>query len=115
MTRKEFAIQRKSKLVAISKVAKMAVATGEFESVNEFIVDSYKDEENTDFNTYKGWLEEGQQVKKGEHSEFPIWGRKRKATKKATENNKEDEEFKFFPVANLFSNRQVEPKETEDE
>jgi len=76
--------------------------------VNDIIIDYfYTDEENTEFHTYKGWQELGMQVKKGSKS-FVIWGRKRQNIDDKKAAAEEKDQYKFFPLAFIFSNNQVE-------
>lgn len=80
-------------------------------TINDIVIDHfYTDEENFDFKLLRDWNKEGFQVKKGARA-FTIWGKKRKATKAAEQEGGEDQEYKFFPLAYLFSNAQVEHKE----
>lgn len=75
-------------------------------NVNDVIVNKmYKSEEHQEFSTYKGWQEKGFQVKKGSKSFF-IWSKPRNANKK--EDAKEKDEYKFFGIAYLYSNAQIE-------
>jgi len=112
MTEKQL-IKRK-KLQELSKTA-LAInkATGdEFEKVNDMIINYIYDKDNKlKFNTYKSWKKEGFQVKKGETA-FLIWGRplKELQEQEKAEPKKEEEENKsdFFPVAHIFSSKQVQ-------
>ena len=63
--------------------------------------------EHSEFNTFKGWMEKGQIVKKGSKAFF-IWSKPRKVQKKQAEQGEKDE-FKMYGIAHLFSNAQVEP------
>ena len=67
-----------------------------------------KKEECKIFKSYKNWKEEGKTVIKGSKG-FPIWGRPRKI--KGKEETKEHCDkrggFDFFPIAHLFSEKQV--------
>ena len=55
---------KKQSLIEISKVVKPLVDTGVFGSVNEAVIDTYKDEENKVFKTFHIWKSEGYKVKK---------------------------------------------------
>mgnify|MGYP003633842274 FL=1 len=80
-------------------------------TLNDIIISHfYTDEENFDFKLLRDWNKEGFQVKKGARA-FTVWGKKRKGTKAAEQEGGEDQEYKFFPLAYLFSNAQVERKE----
>lgn len=80
-------------------------------NVNDVIVNKmYKNAEHQEFSTFKGWKEKGFQVKKGSKSFF-IWSKPRNANKKEEvkkEDSKDKDEYKFFGIAYLFSNAQVE-------
>lgn len=76
--------------------------------INDIIIEYfYTDEKNTEFHTYKGWQELGYQVKKGSKS-FVIWGRKRQNIDDKKAATEEKDQYKFFPLAFIFSNNQVE-------
>lgn len=95
---------RRRELINRSKgLQKITKLTGQ--TVNELLIESYTDEENTEFALFWDWKKKGYKVKKGSKA-FLVWGRKRKIENKdAAEDEKET---KFFPVAYLFSNAQVE-------
>lgn len=76
-------------------------------NVNAVLIDFYTTETHQEFKTFKGWMAEKKKVKKGEKGFF-VWSKKLKATDK-TEGAEDDKEFKFFGMAYLFSNAQVEP------
>lgn len=79
-------------------------------TINEIVIERfYSKNGHKEFNSYRNWLKLGYQVKRGSKA-FVIWGQKRKGTKKQQEPDKEPDEFKFYPLAYLFSNLQVEPK-----
>lgn len=101
--------EKKQVLKELSNTAKMAIELGttEAETVNEFVINLYRNEEHQEFNTFKGWKKLGYTVKKGSKGFF-VWSKKRTGTEKATNPNEDDKEFKFFSLAYLFSNAQVE-------
>ncbi len=79
-------------------------------TINDIIIrHSYMDEENYEFKRLSDWNKEGFQVKKGARA-FTVWGRKRNGIKAAEQEGEEDQEYRFFPLAYLFSNAQVEQK-----
>lgn len=80
-------------------------------TINDIVLEHfYTDEENFEFKLLRDWNKAGFQVKKGARA-FTIWGKKRKGTKAAEQEGGEDQEYKFFPLAYLFSNAQVEQKQ----
>lgn len=101
---------KRTKLKLLSQKAK-AIQDDDPEAegmrINDILIEYfYKDEEHTEFNTYKQWLEKGFQVQEGQKS-FVVWGKKRKSSRNAKTEDKEKEEYKFFPLAFLFSNKQI--------
>jgi hypothetical protein len=103
--------QKRKELILLSK--ELREDKTEDEKLNDLIIDRYK-EENPDieeFNTFKGWMKEGYQVKKGEKA-FLVWGRPKKdQQEEQSQPSPEDGEDKekFWPVAFIFSNLQVRP------
>jgi hypothetical protein len=90
--------------------AKMVKAQPEkFSSVNDALVFMYNEEGHTEIHSFKKWMEKGYIVRKGEKA-LLLWGEPKKALKqeKQTDSNDKDE-FKFFPLAYVFSQKQVEP------
>lgn len=79
-------------------------------TVNDVIIKQfYKDDKNTEFHTFKGWLKEGHAVKKGEKA-FLIWGRpKAVQDKEKGKQTEEGDNTDFYPISFIFSNAQVEP------
>lgn len=96
-------------LIAISKMAKVLVKQGAFDSVNEVVLNSYKTPEHQVFKTFNEWKREGFHIIKGSVS-FPVWGRPKETTK--TPNAESSEEtYKYWPICYLFSNAQVMQEE----
>lgn len=94
---------RRLELVQLSKVVQPLIKTGQFEGVNEAIKKLFY--EGVQLNTFKGWLEKGKAVKKGEKAKV-LWGTPRRIKdKEATEEEKGTE---FFPICYVFSIDQVE-------
>ncbi|OFM84576.1 hypothetical protein [Weeksella sp. HMSC059D05] len=115
------ATQARQELIRISKLARM-MQEESFESrtINQIIVTNfYTSPEESEFNTYKGWKEKGKIVKKGEKGR-PIWGKKKGVTLNILEDKERGKEaetknIQFFPIAYIFSNKQVEEIEEENE
>ena len=96
-------------LSELSKVVKMGIAAGIYESVNEGLVEMYRNEGHEEIHSFKKWLQLGKVVSKGEKA-LLLWGEPRKGGKQEKEvNATEEDEYKFFPLAYVFSNKQVEP------
>lgn len=100
--------QRRKQLIRLSNIARLKQKEGDPRRINHIIIeDFYSDEGHQDFMLFREWKKQGFKVKKGSKA-FVVWGRKRKATKASDEEN-EETNYKFFPLAYLFSNQQVEP------
>lgn len=78
-------------------------------NVNEVLIDMYRNELHQEFNTFKNWIKKGYKVKKGEKGFF-VWSKKLQGTEKAEKPEDDDKEFKFYGIAYIFSNAQVEKK-----
>jgi antirestriction protein ArdC len=106
--------ETREKLKALSISVRDLVKQGKYESINEAIMATvYKDEENQEFKSYRQWGEDGFQVRKGEHA-YALWGRPKeheedKDAPEKTGGEMEDDHGKFFPIAYVFSNKQVDP------
>ncbi len=110
-------IQEKRELLKeLSEVAKVRMEMGATQEtkVNDVLIEMFSNDTHQNFNTFQGWKKQGFKVKKGEKGFF-IWSNPLKANK-TTENKKEeiskdekDSTFKFFGLAHIFSNAQVEP------
>lgn len=110
--------EAREQLKAVSKFAKMLVKEGAADSVNQVIIEGYKEQnpEIEEFNTFKGWKDAGYKVKKGEKG-FPIWGAPKTLIREEEKGDKgetEEKEEKYFPVAYLFADTQVEPIDTKN-
>lgn len=88
------------------------VADGTFFTINDAIVETlYKDETHRIFKSYRQWKKEGHQVRKGEKA-FLLWARPKEIQKpieNGTTAQELEEMIKYFPIAYLFSNAQVDP------
>tara|TARA_R110001606_G_C15181472_1_gene629407 strand:+ start:407 stop:781 length:375 start_codon:yes stop_codon:yes gene_type:complete len=103
----EQARELKQHLINKAPTLEQATAIDEMR-VNDIILNYfYKDEANTEFHSYKNWQELGFQVKKGSKA-FVIWGRKRQNIDDKKAATEEKDQYKFFPLAFVFSNNQVE-------
>lgn len=105
--------QARERLKLLSLEVKDLVEDGTFETVNDAIMETlYKSPTNRTFNSFMGWKQQGKQVKKGEKA-FLLWSKpkhiaKEQAQQEETEENKQEDEYKFYGIAYLFSNAQVE-------
>ena len=104
--------EARERLKLLSLEVKDLVEDGTFFTINDAIVETlYKDETHREFKSYRQWKKEGYQVRKGEKA-FLLWARP-KQIQKPIENGTTAEELeemiKYFPIAYLFSNAQVDP------
>lgn len=105
--RREQFLQRRKQLIAQSQVIRALIEAGEFETVNEGLIETYKEENPgaDEFNTFNQWKEKGYTIVKGSTA-FVVWGQPRKA-EQTPEGSDEPEEFKYWPLCYLFANTQV--------
>lgn len=104
--KKERYIKRRKALIELSKIVRMGIDGGEFDTVNEGLKAMYEEEGHEELNTYRQWQEKGFQVLKGSEA-LLVWGKPRKSQQGPDD---EDKEFKFWPLCYLFSNLQVEKR-----
>jgi hypothetical protein len=106
--------QKREELKALSAGYQMLVKEGAFDSVNTGLVHYYAELGHTTLKSYRGWLKEGFQVKKGSEA-LLLWGEPKPLHKNEPPKEKkegEEKEETFFPVAFVFSNLQVEQKKS---
>lgn len=101
-------LAKRKELIALSKAVKLLVKEGQFDSVNEGLLEIYSDGEETEFNTFHQWKEKGYSIMKGSKA-FLVWGKPRQVAV-AEPQTPEEEEYKYWPVCYLFSENQVERK-----
>lgn len=90
-------------LKKISKLAREMLKTGEYDTINEALLSMYKEDDNEikEFNTFHQWRRKGYRIEKGAKA-FLVWGRPVKRRQ-----DDEDDEFTFWPMCFLFSDKQV--------
>lgn len=113
-------IESREKLIEFSRAAKLLRELEGLDlSVNETLLTMiYNTNDATEFNTFKRWKEQGYTILKGSKA-FLIWGQpiRRGKEDKDKEKSKEGEaknEYEFFPVCYLFSNKQVFKQEDKE-
>lgn len=109
--------EARERLKLLSLEVKDLVEDETFYTINDAIVETlYKDETHREFKSYRQWRKEGHQVRKGEKA-FLLWARPKQIQKPLTEAPPEnlEEMIKYFPIAYLFSNAQVDPIGGENE
>jgi hypothetical protein len=99
---------KRDQLKRLSKLAGKLVEAGECASINDALVMLYNGEGHTEIHSFKKWLSLGFTVKRGEKA-LLLWGEPRKAFNQEKQGEKEKDEFNFFPLAYVFSQKQVEP------
>lgn len=101
-------LENKNTLVSLSEEIKLKGLHDELGSVNEALKAVYAEQGHFEFNTYQGWKEKGKQVIKGEKA-LLFWGRPRKGEDKdkPLADGENFKSYKFFPLAYLFSQKQV--------
>ncbi|HYC28220.1 MAG TPA: ArdC-like ssDNA-binding domain-containing protein [Chitinophagaceae bacterium] len=100
--------EKREGLKIISRMIQQLVKEGVYTSVNEGLADMYRQQGHTEIASFKKWIEKGYCVKKGEKA-LLMWGQPRNADNKKKDKEGDADEFSFFPLAYLFSNKQVEP------
>jgi hypothetical protein len=105
-------------LKLLSLEVKDLVEDGTFFSINDAIMETlYKDDTHREFKSYRQWKKDGYQVKKGEKA-YLLWAKPKQIQKPIEEGKSSedlDEMVKYFPIAYLFSNAQVNNIEAEQE
>lgn len=100
--------QKREELKSLSAGFKVLVKGGAIGSINEGLARYYAELGHKVLNSYSQWKEQGFQVKKGSKA-LLMWGEPKQLHKPdAQPKNEGEEEDKFFPLAYLFSNLQVE-------
>lgn len=105
-TKKSRYIENRNTLKALSQQIKPLIKEGVFSTVNEGLIEIYKENnpEIKEFNTFWQWKDKGFTILKGSKA-FLVWGQ---PVSRPQENEGSDEdEFNFFPLCYLFSNLQV--------
>lgn len=107
--------ETRRKLIEFSNIAKKLQEVDYPEmTINEILLQKVYDRKGaTEFNTFNQWKKKGYTVLKGEKS-YLIWGQpinKQKAEEKGEEYSEAEDDYKYFPVCYLFSDKQVYKKE----
>lgn len=103
---------KRQALKALSKEVMQFIEQEQAATVNEALVIHYAQQGHTNLHSFRGWLTEGKVVKKGEKA-LLLWGEPRQGGKiekeKPQPGSQDDDDYKFFPLAYVFSEKQVEP------
>lgn len=102
--------EKRQRLKEMSKAVSPFVVLGEYETVNEGIIDMfYRPSGHIELHTFRQWREKGFTVKKEEKA-LLLWAKPLSALKEERkEEPEEDEKIDFFPVCFVFSQLQVKP------
>ena len=102
---------KRQALKDLSAAFKILVKEGVYSTVNEGLANYYATEGHTELKSYRKWRESGFQVKKGSEA-LLFWGEplsKQKAAETPPDTDTEGKKDAFFPLAYVFSQKQVEP------
>lgn len=99
---------KRQHLKELSKAVMPFIEMEQAATVNEALVIHYATQGHTELHSFRGWLQLGKVVRKGEKA-LLLWGEPKQTGKQEKEEGKEDDDYKFFPLAYVFSNKQVEP------
>lgn len=111
--------ETRQRLIDFSNIAKKLKEAENLDlTINEILLKIiYDTKDIKEFNTFNQWKEKGYTIIKGSKS-YLIWGQpvnKQKADAKDEEYNESEDEYKYFPVCYLFSDKQVYKKENQPE
>ncbi|KAF0200623.1 MAG: hypothetical protein FD170_3372 [Bacteroidetes bacterium] len=99
--------ERREALKALSKVVKPLVKSGQYETVNEAVIEMfYRQDGHQEFNTLWEWNKKGYRVKSGSRA-FAVWATPKKLNRVEQQEQDEDKKMDFYPICYLFSNLQV--------
>ncbi len=107
--------ETRNQLIQVSNIAKKLRETEGLEmTINEILLKIIYDTKGcTEFNTFNQWKQKGYTIIKGSKA-FLIWGQpinKQKDDQQGKQNEEDEDEFKYFPLCYLFSDKQVYKKE----
>ena len=100
----------RQKLISLSAGLRLLVKDEVISSVNEGLIETYKNDTHKYFYTLRQWNARGFIVNKGAEA-FLVWGRKKDKHKKVDEQLTSEVDYTFWPICFLFSNAQVTAKE----
>lgn len=100
--------EKRQELKALSKGVGILIKAGAVDSINEGLIEIYTKGDHKEFKSYRQWQADGMQVKKGEKA-FLLWAKPKGFAKIEDKAETAENEDKFFPIAYVFSNAQVEP------
>jgi hypothetical protein len=103
--------EARMELKTLSKIARVLVKDGAFNTINEAIIKTcYTDDTHQEFKKFHEWKKEGKMIIKGSKG-FPVWTKpidRNENTDNEIQNpNDENEDSTYWGICYLFSNAQV--------
>ncbi|MDR1198984.1 MAG: hypothetical protein LBK94_08265 [Prevotellaceae bacterium] len=95
----------------MSKTLRLLLREGAIDSINEGLKDIYRQAGHDTLNTLQQWNRMKKTVKKGEKA-LLLWGQPRRVERMNDETAERDE-FDFWPVCYVFSDKQVMARRAE--
>ncbi len=99
-------IDKRNALKELSKAASTLMLEGKAASINDGLALIYNIQGHTEIKSFRSWFKDGFVVKKGEKA-LLLWGEPLKVVKQEKQKDDEKDDYKFFPLAFVFSNLQV--------
>lgn len=88
----------------LSVALRPAVSAGDYATINEALIDAYSKNGHDEFKTFNQWKNEGKSIIKGSKA-FVVWAKPKDIPHPDPE--AEQDEFSYYPLCYLFSNKQV--------
>lgn len=97
---------RRENLKELSRMLKLQIKEGaiDAETINDALIQLYSTDGHNEFKTFNQWKELGKSIIKGSKA-FVVWGRPQAIQDQDPEAEKD--EFKYWPLCYLFSDKQV--------
>ena len=97
---------RREELKELSRMLKLQIKTGaiDAETINEALIQLYSADGHKEFKTFHQWKDLGKSIIKGSKA-FVVWGRPQAIQDQDPEG--EHDEFTYWPLCYLFSDKQV--------
>ena len=92
-------------LKKLSQQVKPLVDQGQFNTVNEALIEIMYRQYGEKYQKFTDWKAQGYTILKGSKG-FPVWAQPLKITRKKEE-SEQDEEGEYFPICYLFNENQV--------
>jgi hypothetical protein len=109
-------LENRDRLKDLSANVKLLMQMGKIQAstVNDGLIELYRKEaDHSEFKTFNEWKKLGKSIMKGSKA-FLVWGAPKdvnrldeSSTEKGTEDPAESDEYKYWPICYLFSDKQV--------